>query len=153
MSLEVLPDFEGPEEDDVTLHVLGDRHRSPGHTEDSLAVGKIEEEQWKQPEMQKGIEAELRKLLAGGTTGFAASYYTAKETFKDDAMTCWVRDHNRDPGCSDYKSDKKLLKPGTSYDRKKLGLPESRTKVYLCDFCPVKSLVQKKHFEKLGHYN
>ena len=151
-TLEVLPDFEGREEDDIALQVLGDHHISPGHNKYSLAVAKVEEAVWDKPDMQKAIEKELRNTLAGGTTGFESSYYSAKETLKDDAMTCWVVKHNRDPGCSDYKTDKMLLKPGTKRERQKLGLPESTVKLWLCDFCVVKSMVQQKHFEKLGLY-
>lgn len=157
-SLEILPDFEGPPEHDSVLGALLERHKVAGHPEDSGKLLRVDESAWNLH--RADIEAEIRKAFAGGLTGFEAAYYHAKDTFKEDAFECW-RQHNRDPACSDYKSEKKLLKPGagsgteafdTSQDRKDLGLSSSRTKVYLCDFCPVKSLVQEAHFKKLGLY-
>ena len=71
-------------------------------------------------------------------------------------MTCYS-DHMRPKGqCPDYKSDKKLLKPETNAERKEAGLEKyERTggpKVYLCDFCPVKSFNMEKHNTKMGLY-
>lgn len=158
-TLEVLPDFEGRPEHDTLLAVLLERHQAPGHGENAGNLLRIEEQQWNN--YQSAIEKEIRDALGGGLTGFEAAYYHAKDTFKEDAFTCWGA-HNKNPVCPDYKTEKKLLKPGagsgtqafdTSKDRKDLGIAQARTKVYLCDFCPVKSVIQEKHFEKLGYYD
>jgi hypothetical protein len=151
-TLEVLPDYEGRPEDDVLLNVLISRHRYPDGNEHFGALHRVEEKHWANADHRKEIEKRISEASQNGTTGFAPSYYHAKDTFKEDAMTCW-KQHNRAPGCNDYKSEKKLLKPDTKQDRKEVGLGEARTKVYLCDFCPVKSLVQEAHFKKLGLYN
>ena len=70
-------------------------------------------------------------------------------------MTCWIKEHNQTKDCGDYKHDKKLLKPGTELERMKAGLEKESNgpKVYLCDYCPVKSKVQEKAFKKKGLYN
>jgi len=51
---------------------------------------------------------------------------------------------------------KRLLKPDTDAERKDAGLDKAGKtgpKIYLCDFCPVKSLVMEKYNKKQGLYN
>lgn len=84
-----------------------------------------------------------------------SEYYDAKSNFLQDAMTCW-KGFNRttDPGHCDYRKDNKRLYPGTTADRKELGLdPKDRPNTFLCDFCPVHSIVQQKKNKKDGLYN
>ena len=68
-------------------------------------------------------------------------------------MKCWMQ-HNQTKDCNEYKSDHKLLQPGTSVERASLGLEKEAKgpKVYLCDYCPIKSIVQEKAFTKKGLY-
>jgi hypothetical protein len=67
-------------------------------------------------------------------------------------MKCWGL-HNKPKGqCSDYKIDRKILKPGTDKEREAAGLSKSKSKIYLCDFCPVKMYNQKKAYQEQGLY-
>jgi hypothetical protein len=101
------------------------------------------------------IQEEIIKQIRGGSEGldvFQTKFYETKNQFAEDAMSCYS-DHLRPKGqCPDYKSDKKLLKPDTDADRKEAGLEKAGKtgpKVYLCDFCPVKSFnMQKSNAEK-----
>jgi hypothetical protein len=96
------------------------------------------------------------KQIQEGSSGldvFGTKFYETKSMFQEDAMNCFSL-HNRPLGqCPDYKSDRKLLKPDTAKDRKAEGLAESKApKVYLCDFCPVKSYNMKKFNQEKGLY-
>jgi hypothetical protein len=88
------------------------------------------------------------------TTGFDPEVYKADEGFRADAMQCW-KQHLRVRECGDYKSPEKRLTPNTAKERKEAGLPKYRSDrdVYLCDFCPAKSIVQEKVFKQRGLYN
>jgi len=104
------------------------------------------------------IQAEIVKQIKGGSEGldaFQTNFYATKNQFAEDAMSCYS-DHNRPKGqCSDYKSDKKLLKPDTDAERKYAGLEKAGKtgpKVYLCDFCHVKSFNMTKSNEHKGLY-
>jgi hypothetical protein len=47
-----------------------------------------------------------------------------------------------------------MLKPDTAKERKEAGMDKESKgpKIYLCDFCPVKSFNMKKHNEQKGMY-
>lgn len=152
-TIEELPDYEGPAEKDDTLNwLISNRHteRGSGLTHRGQLMD-VEAKHWDNEKMRAQIIAQIRE--GAQFTGLDPSFYDAKNTLQEDAMTCWTRDHNRDPACSDYKSEKKLLKPDTKGDRADLGLSEYRSTTYLCDFCPVKSLVQKAYYDKSGDRN
>lgn len=108
---------------------------------------------------EKGKNAtidQLKEQLIGGSKGldvFGTDFYNVKRTFTEDAGNCYNLHLRPADGCTDYKSDKKILKPGTAGERKELGLAASTVKSYLCDFCVVKSSVQKKIFTERGLYN
>jgi hypothetical protein len=99
----------------------------------------------------------IEQIQGGGSSGldvFGTQFYATKMQFADDAMACY-KQHNRPQGqCPDYKSEKKVLKPGTAKARADAGLSSMTTgpKVYLCDFCPVKSFNMTKHNESKGLY-
>jgi hypothetical protein len=150
-TLEILPDYTGSPDDDFYLGYALEQHKDPlSGTPHIGNLMKVDAVAWDDPKKRKSIEKEINDaVVVGSEKGLGDAYYYAKDQFKEDAFACW-RAHNKNAVCPDYKSEKKLLKPGTSQDRKALRLPEARTKHYLCDHCPVKSIVQKKHFEKLG---
>jgi hypothetical protein len=99
----------------------------------------------------------IEQIQGGGSSGldaFGTQFYATKMQFAEDAMACYGQ-HNRPKGqCPDYKSEKKVLKPGTAKDRADAGLSSTPTgpKIYLCDFCPVKSFNMTKHHESKGLY-
>lgn len=110
---------------------------------------------WLSQKGRKQVVDELVKQFTTGSTGldaFGTDFYNVKATFSNDAMNCYALHMRPKDGCSDYKSDKKILKPGTDAERKELGMGASNVKSYLCDFCVVKSTVQKKFYTAKGFY-
>jgi hypothetical protein len=69
-----------------------------------------------------------------------------QNTFKADALECWQRHNqpayksNTQPKCNDYLNHDKEIKPNTSRERSKAGLPTyDETKVkrsFICEYCP-----------------
>jgi hypothetical protein len=151
-TIEELPDYDGDPEMDTLLQVLISKHQKPdAHIG---VVIKCPVRFWIVPKIQENII----KQIKGGSEGldaFQTNFYATKNQFAEDAMTCFS-DHLRPVGqCPDYKSDKKLLKPDTDAERKEAGLEKAGKKgpkIYLCDFCPVKSFNMKKHNEEKGLY-
>ena len=150
-TIEDLPDYEGPVEQDHLLSHLVDRHQTNGHPHFPALLSKVEESDWSDENRKSEIAKQISAKLDGGETGLGSAYYNVKSTFQADALQCFAQ-HNRNPACSDYKSDKKRLTPGTAAERKAAGLPEYRSPKdrYLCDFCPVQSLVEQAARRKAG---
>jgi hypothetical protein len=113
---------------------------------------------WMSPKGRATTMEAIKKQLLQGSSGLdemMEGFYDVKANFSADALSCYSL-HNKPKGqCSDYKSERKLLKPGTDKERKELGLGKaaaSGPKVYLCDFCPVKSFNMQKFNESKGLY-
>jgi hypothetical protein len=108
------------------------------------SLGSVPTEHWNNSETKKEIK---KKILEGnGLTGFDAEFYATKETFKEDALKCFTahgRPSYKNPGCQDYLSNAKELKPNTAIERKAAGLPTyDETKIkrsFLCEHCPYHS--------------
>lgn len=107
--------------------------------------------------MSEKMRPAVIEQIQGGSTGldvFGTNFYATRMQFGEDAMACYSQ-HNKPKGqCPDYKSEKKVLKPGTARDRRDAGLSSepSGPKIYLCDFCPVKSFNMQKRNETKGLY-
>jgi hypothetical protein len=157
-TLEVVPDYDGPKggentaEYDLALKFFTDPHVNGKCTRDDCTTVRFPTRFWIIPTVKESIEQQLKEG-AQGLDVFGTNAYAMKNNFQADAMTCWVQ-HQQTKDCSDYKSEKKLIKPDTAKERLDAGLEkESRgPKVYLCDYCPVKSVIQEKAFKKMGHY-
>jgi hypothetical protein len=111
---------------------------------------------WMTPKVKESIVAQIKEQFTGKenplTAGLGSDFYDLKDTFSADAMGCW-RIHNSPKGqCSDYKVERKLLKPNTAKERREANLAESTIKVFLCDFCPVKMYNQQKAYKERGLY-
>jgi hypothetical protein len=109
------------------------------------------------PKLKESILAQIKEqILGGGSKGLdilGTNFYNVKDTYSADAMSCW-KIHNSPKGqCPDYKSDRKELKPDTAKERKEAGLGATKTKIHLCDFCPVKMYNQKRAYTERGLYN
>jgi hypothetical protein len=109
------------------------------------------------PKLKEKILSEIKtQILKGGSSGldvFGTNFYDVKDTYSADAMSCYSL-HNRPQGqCPDYKSERKVLKPDTAKERLDAGLAASKTKIHLCDFCPVKMYNQKRAYSERGLYN
>jgi hypothetical protein len=108
------------------------------------------------PALKESILKQIKEqILGGGSKGLdilGTNFYNVKDTYSADAMSCW-KIHNSPKGqCPDYKSDRKELKPDTAKERKEAGLGATKTKIHLCDFCPVKMYNQQKAYTERGLY-
>jgi hypothetical protein len=156
-TIQELPDYNGPADRDEVLAYALHKHQAPGHG-NSGALMKVDKDKWEQDQIRDMIVKQIRDGMEKGNTGFSPETYNVMNTFRDDAMTCWVRDHNRNPACGDYKSDSKRLSLGPEHaaERKAAGLDPrydadnpNKTR-YLCEWCPVHSLVQQAARTKMG---
>jgi hypothetical protein len=151
-TLEELPDYEGDPRRDFLLEALLKPHKFPDGNEHRGHLHRVEKKHWDSPATRATIEAQIREK--SGHTGLDPSFYNAKSTFQEDAHSCW-KAHLRNPGCNDYKTASKRLTPDTAAERKAAGLPRYKSPQdrYLCEFCPVHSLVQQAARKKAGLYN
>jgi hypothetical protein len=149
-----LPWYEGPTEHDDTLKYRIAEHRFP---DGSAHIGNLfvyNKKDWAKSTYRDAILNEIAKQVRPGEgTGFGQNYYDVKDNFMADAIKCW-KGFNRttDPSHCDYRKDNKRLYPDTKGLRKEAGMdPGDRPNTFLCDFCPVHSLVMsKKNKEKFN---
>lgn len=153
-TLEELPDFEGHPDDDDLLSILIEKHKTldTPHRGQLMSVPAL---LWAAPKYRDAIAKQIYEKGAPGLQAIMPGYYDIKNQFADDAMACW-KQHNRTLNCSDYGSEKKILRPDTKADRKDLGLSPvgkgAGPATYLCQFCPVHAHVVTKKREKAGMY-
>jgi len=135
-----LPWYEGDPARDDTLNYRVAEHKNHFG---NLFVYKAKD--WAKSTYRDAILNEIAKQVRPGEgSGLGQTFYDVKDNFQQDAIICWKR-HNRTLDCGDYKTDRMRLYPDTKGDRKELGLdPNTRPNTFLCDFCPVKSVVQGK---------
>jgi len=150
-SIEELP---GADEDpgNILLDISVERH---GENHNGV-LWNVPKGVWMAPQMKQAVIEQIQGGGAGsGLDSFGTKFYETKSQFAEDAMQCFSL-HNRPKGqCPDYKSEKKWLSPKTEQERRAAGLPTigSGPKIYLCDFCPVKSFNMQKHNDQQGLYN
>lgn len=157
-TIEEVPSYEGPEggensaEYDNSLRFFIDQHMEKGCKKDNWIMYNLPTKYWIIPKVKESIEKQINEG-AQGLDVFGTNFYATKATFTSDAMSCWIK-HNQTKDCSDYKTDRMRLKPDTEAERKEAGMEKESKgpKVYLCDFCPIKSIVQEKAFIKKGLY-
>jgi len=123
-------------------YLLSAHHEYPSGERHVGSLVNVPESAWNSPATREQIVKSIRDGMGGGTTGFDSSVYEVRDTLSDDALACF-KQHRRDINCTDFHSAKKELKPPTQSARKELGMASynSLSKVYLCDYCPVKSAV------------
>jgi hypothetical protein len=123
------------------VYVAGNLYRHP------LALTTVNAQLWeKSEEFRKFLIAMIQDATKTGDVGLGNKNYDLKNTFQEDAITCW-RKHGRTQNCDDYKSDKMKLLPDTKGDRKELGLSvraANRPGVHLCVYCPYHSVVMSR---------
>lgn len=158
-TIEPLPDFSGPAEYDDTLnHRLLSHRTAEGHPHRG-ALATVSELSWKDDTRRQAILEELSKARGNPDVGLGHNLYDLRSTYQEDAMRCWRFEHNRTQNCEDYKSDKKRLVQNdeeTRSLRREVGA-ESRSKhiqsnTWLCNFCPVHTLVMEKIRKAEGYY-
>jgi hypothetical protein len=149
-TIEELP---GADEDpgDVLLTIAAERHSDTHYG----VLWNVPKGIWMAPKMKEAVIQQIHVKVGSGLDSFGTKFYETKSQFSEDAMSCYSL-HNRPKGqCPDYKSEKKWLSPKTQQERRAAGLPiEAKgPKIYLCDFCPVKTFNQKKAFETAKLYD
>ncbi|MFD9947195.1 hypothetical protein ACFWYW_23915 [Nonomuraea sp. NPDC059023] len=149
-TIEELPDHHGPVESDDLLAYLASRHRFPSGTPHAGGqLFDVEEKHWRNTETRKQI---VDQINARSGEGLGRSFYELKDTFKEDAFTCWKK-HNRTTNCGDFKSEAKRLTPDTAAERKAAGLGKARSNRFLCEFCPHFSVVMQRMRAARGDYH
>lgn len=140
-SIEELPDYDGPHEHDVLLEELVSRH-GPEEDRHRGTLMQVEDKHWQSKKTRKGIIQQIWKG-AKGLDDLDEDYYATKNTFVEDAAKCYNRHNRPKDGCIDYKvHNKRIGNP----------LKGSPMKVFVCDFCVVKSTVQEKVYKERGLY-
>lgn len=153
-TIEELPDYNGPVEYDTLLENLVSRHVYPnGEPHAPATLGNVTDAEYAKPGAKEQIAREIAAKFAGGETGLGTEFYDTRDTFREDAMACFNK-HLRNPGCPDYKSDSKRLTSDSQREIKKefkvdvAANPINRR--FLCEFCPVHSLVEQAARRKAG---
>lgn len=168
-SIEVLPVYFGPPENDELLSYVVEKHKFPDgsahfgnlihHINVDLADGTGERpatmDDWNNEKFRELITKDIQEKATkpGSGTGLGQEYYDTKDTFREDANACWKARLQPDR-CNDYGSESKRLVPKTAADRKELGLGKPRSNRTLCEFCVMHAhMVQPVIFNKRGLYN
>lgn len=133
---------------------IAEHQFTDGRPHAPATLADIEKKLWDDPQVRKNFLSDIPTVTGwpGGGEGLGQTLYDVKSTFMEDAATCWAQ-HNRTTDCGDYKSKKKLLAPDTKSERRDLGLSAAHPTTYLCDYCPVKSIVQTKAYSDKYRYN
>ncbi len=144
LTLEELPDFDGPPEYDTLLITLTSRHQFPNGEPHKGRLIKVEKRAWGLENLKAAI---LEQIWQGskGLAEFDATHYEVKQTFHEDAMKCYAQHLRPTEGCPDFNSESKILRPDTKAERKEVGLTQKGMPIiHLCSFCPVRSYYERK---------
>lgn len=157
-TIEELPPHEGPPETDILLEMTVEKHEFPSGERHVGKLFLLPFKTWANTEQRKAIIDQLKGQGAQGLDALDPdkNFYETKMTFAQDAMDCW-RSRLQPDHCGDYQNESKRLLPKTDKERMELGLPDpahsGAPKVYLCNFCPVHSVVTTKKRAIRGMYN
>lgn len=147
-TIDELPLFDGLPENDHLLQIAIEPHKFPSGEPHRGHLFRIPQLSWESPAAKKQI---IKQIKGGGSAGideFDPEFYATRNTFQEDALKCYNAHLRPTDGCPDYNSPAKRLLPNTKADRKELGLVDPSKapgpKNYLCNFCPIHSIVQGK---------
>jgi hypothetical protein len=147
-----VPDYDGPVQYDHYLQHKVSQHQFPNGEPHRGVLGRVED-------TPQSISAAMDKMASmvspGQGTGLGQHLYDLKDNYKAEAMQCWKR-HSRTADCGDYRSEPKRLWLDTKAERKSEGLTlnrDERPNIWLCDHCPVHSIVQQKQNKAAGLYD
>lgn len=148
-----LPDYEGNPSNDVLLENLLERHctctehcKHPNVQLGQRHVGnllQIDNKTWEK--RRNEILEEMWRDYPDMSPIDAMS--SARNTYREDANTCFSRHGRPKEGCIDYKEDSKRISTPSKSQYLAHVAP-----IFLCDFCPIKSWVQGQAFHKKGLY-
>jgi hypothetical protein len=154
-TIEELPLFDGDPDEDYLLQILVDKHVFDSGEPHVGRLFRMPQLRWEDTNARKQIIQQIK----GGSAGldeFDPEFYATRNTFQEDALKCYDAHLRPTDGCPDYNSPAKRLLPNTKDDRKEVGLPDpSRApgpKSYLCQFCPIHSVVMQKQRALRGDY-
>lgn len=166
-TIEVLDDYQGPQElaaeYDVVLNIATEAHKDGVERREHApaALMRIAKSDWDNPEVREQVKKQIiASFDPDAETGLGSHAYAIRDNFRADAMNCF-REHRRNPECPDYRSSPKRLVPDTDSERKEAGMSRASeydrnnpalTK-YLCDYCPVHSMVMQKKRKDAGLYD
>jgi len=160
-TLEELPDFTPLHKDhvDPLLEEVVLRHnkRDPmkhgGEATLPMSVMYVDDATWasNRKEIIDGIKKEHAKVSGQDPDAYVLE---SIDTFKYDAMTCYIQHRRPKDGCVDWMDDKKRIGRPTAEGQKAFSdLPGLREKSpHLCDFCVVRSSVDTKKRAAKGLY-
>lgn len=155
-SVEELPLFDGAPENDHLLQILVDRHVFPSGQPHVGRLFRLPLFSWENIEARKQV---INQIKGGGSAGLDEidpEFYATRNTFQEDALTCYSAHLRPTDGCPDYETPSKRLLPNTQSERKEVGLVDPAKapgpKTYLCQFCPVHSVVMQKKRALRGDY-
>ncbi len=144
-SMEELPDYAGPPEDDVILQHLLVPHGGETETPHHGAMHRVDAKHWE----NRRIRQQIVTQMWASTKGFVPEYYHTRNTLLEEANKCFAK-HRRSIPCIDYQDRGKRLGNPAARERKALSKDTRRDftgggpKVFLCNFCPVQSIVDQK---------
>lgn len=164
-SVEEVPDPPAPlveNEYDPLIGELVERHtvKDPmGHggvqlKNSPFRIGAVDNEAW-----ERDREGVLKAAQdANKKVGFDVWAYEAMNTYVEDALLCYQRHKAQGDmtlGCIDWRDDSKRLGRPTLEGRKQLKDQYKLAKrdPFLCDFCPVRSVIQTEINWRKGLYN
>jgi len=140
-TLEELPPYDGPLEQDVLLTIACETHVFPSGEPHKGKLFVIPIRAWAHTDSRKEM---IRQIRGGGSKGIAEiddKFYESRSNFMEDAMTCYGQHNKPKDGCVDWHIKQKMLVPNTAKERKEEGMERYADspgpKTYLCDFCPV----------------
>jgi hypothetical protein len=146
-SVEELPDWDGPVEHDQILDYKTEPHTFPSGTPHKGILVRVPTKSWESQEFKDSFIDQIEQMVGPGYgDGVPGLQYDLKSNFKQDAMKCW-KEHKRTTDCGDYQSKNKALYADTKAERREAGMDISlsaRPKHFLCDYCPVQSIIDQK---------
>jgi hypothetical protein len=158
-SIDELPPHDGPSETDILLEMTVEKHEFPSGLRHQGKMFILPVKVWANTSNRKEI---INQLKGTGVTGLDAmteegDFYSTKMQFAEDAMSCYTYHLRPEDNCADYRTESKRLLPKTAKERKSAGLEAPKDaalpKIYLCNFCPMQSVIVTKQRAMRGMYN
>jgi hypothetical protein len=158
-TVEELPPHDGPPETDILLEITLEKHEFPSGERHKGKLFILPVKTWANTSTRKEI---IRQLKGGGSDGLDAlteekDFYSSKMQFSEDAMKCYSYHLRPKDHCADYMHESKRLLPKTAKERKDLGLEAPKDaagpRVYICNFCPMHSVILTKKRAMMGLYD
>ena len=158
-TMEELPPWDGDPQEDYLLQITVEKHEFPSGEPHRGKMFILPVKTWANQEQRKAIIDQLKGAGAEGLDAMTPEkdFYSSKMQFSADAMECWRKHLSPDDHCDEYQSPAKRLLPKTALERKDVGLPDPANapgpKIYLCNFCPMHSVITQKKNALRGYYD